>query len=370
MAYPSRGRSQARALRTVCRTGLPRLESVSLPCPVDASPHEPGVGPRCSWAPRRVSTARKDPRLVRPQARETKSRMDDRQQQRINSAAQQFTDALVAAYRTASDNTVVAQQLGARQIEYFFDTVIDNLRTQAEGASQVTRQLASQQRLAREATRDLTQASTDNYMDLLDSVFAFYQGGTSRTRRRAEEAQRRIEEAEARAEQAHARAEEAERIRSEAERQTQEAKRSAGEAQRRVKEAEKSARAAQRRAEEAESSAEEAQRRFEEAEARAEEVQGRAEQGESDAEQAHGRAEEADRRAGEAEERAEEADRRAEEADRRAEEADRRTLEAERRAAEAESSSSEAESQGGDTQADAVGHPLSTWLRTLLHHRR
>jgi chromosome segregation ATPase len=270
--------------------------------------------------------------LVRPQARETKSRMDDRQQQRINSAAQQFTDALVAAYRTASDNTVVAQQLGARQIEYFFDTVIDNLRTQAEGASQVTRQLAGQQRLAREVTRDLTQASTDNYMDLLDSVFAFYQGGTSRTRRRAEEAQRRIEEAEARAEQAHARAEEAERIRSEAERQTQEAKRSAGEAQRRVKEAEKSARAAQRRAEEAESSAEEAQRRVEEAEARAEE--------------------------------------RAEQADRRAEEADRRTLEAERRAAEAGSSSSEAESQGGDTQPDAVGHPLSTWLRTLLHHRR
>jgi chromosome segregation ATPase len=230
--------------------------------------------------------------------------MDDRQQQRINSAAQQFTDALVAAYRTASDNTVVAQQLGARQIEYFFDTVIDNLRTQAEGASQVTRQLAGQQRLAREVTRDLTQASTDNYMDLLDSVFAFYQGGTSRTRRRAEEAQRRIEEAEARAEQAQARAEEAERIRSEAERQTQEAKRSAGEAQRRV----------------------------EEAEARAEE--------------------------------------RAEQADRRAEEADRRTLEAERRAAEAGSSSSEAESQGGDTQPDAVGHPLSTWLRTLLHHRR
>jgi chromosome segregation ATPase len=240
--------------------------------------------------------------------------MDDRQQQRINSAAQQFTDALVAAYRTASDNTVLAQQLGARQIEYFFDTVIDNLRTQAEGTLQVPRQLAGQRRLAREATRDLTQASTDNYMDLFDSVFAFNQGGTSRTRRRAEEAQRRIEEAEARAEQAQACAEEAEGIGSEAERQTQEAKRSAGESHRRAEEAEKSA-------------------------------------------------EESDRRAEEAEERAEQADR-------RAEEADRRTLEAERRAAEAESSSIEAESQGGDAQADAVGHPLSTWLRTLLRHRR
>jgi hypothetical protein len=37
--------------------------------------------------------------------------VDDQQQQRINRAAQEFTDALVAAYRTASDNTAVAQQL-------------------------------------------------------------------------------------------------------------------------------------------------------------------------------------------------------------------------------------------------------------------
>jgi hypothetical protein len=238
--------------------------------------------------------------------------MDDQQQQSINRAAQEFTDALVAAYRTTADSTTVAQELGAQQIEYFFNTVINNLRTQAEGTSQVTQQLADQQRLAREATRDLTQLSTDNYMDLLDSMFSFYQGGTSRTQRRAEEAQRRVEEAEARAQQAEVRAEEAERSRSTAERQTEEAKRGTEEAQRRVKEAEKSQRAAQRRAGEAERSAEEA--------------------------------------------------------DRRAEEAERRTLEAERRAEEAKRSRSEAESQRGDeqgdTNADAVHRPLSQWVRT------
>ena len=145
--------------------------------------------------------------------------MDNQQQQRMNRAAQQFTDALVAAYRTTSENTVVAQELGAQQIEYFFDTVINNLRTQAEGTSQLTQQLAGQQQLAREATRDLTQVSTDNYMDFLDSVFSIYQGGTSRTQRRAEEAQRLVEGAEARAEEAQRRAEEAERSRSQAERQ-------------------------------------------------------------------------------------------------------------------------------------------------------
>ena len=252
--------------------------------------------------------------------------MDNQQQQRMNKAAQQFTDALLAAYRTTSKNTAVIQELGAQQSEYFFDTVINNLRAQAEGTSQLTQQLNSQQQLAREATRDLAQVTTDNYMDLLDSVFAFYQGGASRTRRRAEEAQRRVEEAERRAEEAHRRAEGAQRSRSEAQRQTEEAKRSTEAAQRRAKEAEKGARAAQRRAEEAERSLEEAKGRTEQAE------------------------------------------RRAEEAERRAEEAQRRTLEAESRAEEAERSRSEAQSQEGeeegDAKADAVRHPLSNWVRT------
>ena len=238
--------------------------------------------------------------------------MDNQQQQRINRAAQEFTDALVAAYKTTSDSTVVAQQLGAQQIEYFFDTVINNLRTQAEGTLQVTQQLADQQQLARESAQDLAQMSTDNYMDLLDSMFSFYQGGTSRTQRRAEEAQRRVEEAEARAEEAQVRAEEAERSKSEAERQTEEAKRSTEEAHRRVKEAEKGARAAQRRAREAERSTEEAEKR--------------------------------------------------------AEEAERRSLEAERRAEVAEQHKSGVESQGGDQEKDdanaVVRRPKSKWVRT------
>ena len=185
--------------------------------------------------------------------------MDSQQQQMINKAAQEFTDALVASYRATSDRTVAAQELGAQQIEYFLNTVIDNLRAQADSASQMTRQLASQQQLVQKATQDFARVSTDNYMDLLDSVFSFYQGDASRMRTR-------IEEAETRASEAEARAEEAERSRSEAQRQTEEAKR-------RVKETEKSARAARRRAEEAESIAEEAKGRAEQSERRAEEAE-------------------------------------------------------------------------------------------------
>jgi chromosome segregation ATPase len=260
--------------------------------------------------------------------------MDKQQQQRINRAAQEFTDALVAAYRATSGRAAAAQEVGARQIELFFDAVIGNLRAQAGGTSQMARQLASQQRLAQEATRELAQVSTDNYMDLLDSVFSFYQGGASRTQRRAEEAQRRIEEAEARAAEAEARAAEAESARSEAESRTEEAKRSARAAQRRAKEAEKSAREAQSRAEEAESSAEEAK--------------GRADQAETRAEEAQGQSRETMRSLQEAQSRAEEAGSSAEEAER---------------------SRSEAESRGGDdeegdTKADAARQPLSERVRS------
>ena len=253
--------------------------------------------------------------------------MDDQQRQRMNRAAQEFTDALVAAYRTASDNTAAAQQMGAQQIEYFFDAVVGNLRAQAGGASQMARQLAGQQRLAQQTTRDLARVSTDNYMDLLDSMFSFYQGGTSRTQRRAEEAQKRIEEAETRVEQAETRAEQAEA-------QAEQAERARSEAESQAEEAKRSTSAAKRRATEAEKRASEAQGRTEEAVARAQEIQ----------EQSR-------------------------ETERSLEDAQRRALDAESRAEEAERGRSEAESQGGDEEgnkkADAVSQPQSQWVRTL-----
>src|SRR4028118_1049056 len=193
MASRKRSSGGRAATSRATRTGRPSSRRWT------AGSRLPPRGP-ASRGPGRVLTARKGTKHGR------QSRVDDQQQQRMNRAAQEFTEALVAAYRTASDNTAVAQQLGAQQIEYFFDAVIGNLRAQAGGTSQMARQLAGQQRLARETTRDLAQVSTDNYMDLLDSVFAFYQGGASRTQRRAEEARGHIEEAETRAARAEARA--------------------------------------------------------------------------------------------------------------------------------------------------------------------
>ena len=102
--------------------------------------------------------------------------MDNQQQQRINAVAKQFTDALVAASRATSDRSVAAQKLGTQMTGYFFNSVMNNLRTQAEGTRQVTRRLADQQRRAQEATREFTQVSANTYMNLLDSISSFYQG--------------------------------------------------------------------------------------------------------------------------------------------------------------------------------------------------
>ncbi len=47
----------------------------------------------------------------------SQSRMDSQQQQMINREAQEFTDAVLAACKTTSDSTVMAQQLVAQHIE-------------------------------------------------------------------------------------------------------------------------------------------------------------------------------------------------------------------------------------------------------------
>ena len=109
--------------------------------------------------------------------------MDEQQQQRINQAAQQFTDAFVQAQRAAADRGVSAQEMNAQLTQDFFNRVIDNLRTQAEDTRQMGQQLADQQQQATEAGQTLTQESVDAYMEFVNSMFSFWQGGAQQARR-------------------------------------------------------------------------------------------------------------------------------------------------------------------------------------------
>src|SRR5919205_1927117 len=103
--------------------------------------------------------------------------MDQQEQQRLNQAAQEFTNALVESSRAAADLGVNVQEHNAQLTQEFFNRVIENLRTQAEDTRQMGQQLAEQQQRATEAGQTLTQESVNAYMDFVNSMFTFGQQG-------------------------------------------------------------------------------------------------------------------------------------------------------------------------------------------------
>ena len=116
--------------------------------------------------------------------------IDQQQQQRVNEAAEQFTNALVESYKVVAERGVNAQEQGAQLTEDFFNRVIDNLRTQVEENRQVTEQLAEQQQRQAEAAQTLTRESVEAYMNFLNSAFSFWQRGVQTAERGARETEK------------------------------------------------------------------------------------------------------------------------------------------------------------------------------------
>ncbi len=104
--------------------------------------------------------------------------MDDQQQQRVNQAAEEFANALRESYQTVAGRGESAYELNAQLTEQFFNSVVNNLQTQAEANRQTGEQLAEQAQRGQEASRQLTQESVQAYMDFLNSMFSFPQAGT------------------------------------------------------------------------------------------------------------------------------------------------------------------------------------------------
>jgi hypothetical protein len=108
---------------------------------------------------------------------------DQQSQQRINEAAEQFTDALVESYKVVAERSASAQEQNVQLTETFFNRVIDNLRAQAEENRQATQRLADQQQRQVDAAQTLTRESVDAYMEFLNSAFSFWQRGARETER-------------------------------------------------------------------------------------------------------------------------------------------------------------------------------------------
>jgi hypothetical protein len=116
--------------------------------------------------------------------------MDEQQQQRINEAAEQFTDALVQSYRVAVERGASAQEEGAQLTEVFFNQTINNLRAQAEENRQTAERLTEQQQRQADAAQTITEESVGAYMYFIDSMFSYWQGALQTAERGASETEK------------------------------------------------------------------------------------------------------------------------------------------------------------------------------------
>jgi len=115
---------------------------------------------------------------------------DQQSQQRINEAADQFTDALVQSYKVVAERGASAQEQGAQVTEVFFNETINNLRAHAEENRQASGQLADQQQRRQEAGQQIAQESVGAYMAFVDSMFSYWQGGIQTAEQGASETEK------------------------------------------------------------------------------------------------------------------------------------------------------------------------------------
>ncbi len=116
--------------------------------------------------------------------------MDQQSQQRVNEAADKFTDALVQSYKAVAERGASSQEQSAQLTEAFFNQTINNLRAQAEENRQATEQLAEQQQRQAESAQTLTQESVGAYMAFMDSMFSYWQSGIQTAERGARETEK------------------------------------------------------------------------------------------------------------------------------------------------------------------------------------
>ena len=115
---------------------------------------------------------------------------DQQSQEKINQAADQFTDALVQSYKTVAERGVSAQEGSAQVTEVFFNQTINNLHAQAEENRKVSEQLVDQQQRQAEAVQTLTKESVGAYMEFMDSMFSYWQGGLQTAEQGARETEK------------------------------------------------------------------------------------------------------------------------------------------------------------------------------------
>jgi hypothetical protein len=97
--------------------------------------------------------------------------MDEQQQRRMNEAAERYAEVLPESYRAATDRTGSVRELNAQLPQQFFNTVMDNLRTQTENLQAASGGLAEQIERGQKAAQALMQESVATYVLFPNTMF-------------------------------------------------------------------------------------------------------------------------------------------------------------------------------------------------------
>src|SRR5215218_8421409 len=103
---------------------------------------------------------------------------DEQQQQRINQAAQEFANAIVASQRVLAERSISAQQLNTELTQQFFTNVVEHLQRMGEETQGATQELAEQTQKSQEAAQELAQESAQVYMNFLNTMTPFGPAGS------------------------------------------------------------------------------------------------------------------------------------------------------------------------------------------------
>ncbi|MBA2443189.1 MAG: hypothetical protein H0V53_12410 [Rubrobacter sp.] len=103
--------------------------------------------------------------------------MDDRQMKQVNEAAEKFAEAIRESYQTVGEHSAEARERSTQLTQSFFESVINELERQSESSQAASRDLIEQSKKQQEAFQSLSREATNTYINFLNSVFSYYQGG-------------------------------------------------------------------------------------------------------------------------------------------------------------------------------------------------
>ena len=113
--------------------------------------------------------------LTRLDGKEARQQYYERRFAAWNEAARKMAEAIVESQRALASVSVETQERQAELTQSFFESVVSNLREQAKDNTVGSRELAEQVFKSQETGWLLAQESMEAQVDLLDSIFSYYQ---------------------------------------------------------------------------------------------------------------------------------------------------------------------------------------------------